>query len=76
MSGFLQINKEGKYSPQAIKDLAKLTHVERPEIRDLLIEIADECIHISDEDRCELASKIVDCGIKAAEERNIDYREL
>lgn len=76
MSGFLQINREGKYSPQAIKDLAKLTHVERPEIRDLLIEIADECIHISDEDRCELASKIVDCGIKAAEERNIDYREL
>lgn len=38
-------------------------------------DIVSECSGVSDTDRCELAYKLMECGIKSAEKRGINFRE-
>lgn len=38
-------------------------------------EIATECGAVTDTDRCELAYKMLECAVKAAEKRGINFSE-
>lgn len=39
-------------------------------------DIFGECAAVTDPDRCEFAFKATECGIKAAESRGIDFKDL
>lgn len=39
-------------------------------------EILTECAGVTDPDRCEFAVKMMECGMKAAISRGIDFKEL
>lgn len=40
------------------------------------LDIANECSEITDDDRCEAASKIFDCGHNAALSKNLSFEDL
>ncbi|XP_055695001.1 general odorant-binding protein 19d-like [Lutzomyia longipalpis] len=70
------ITKEGRLKTQGIKNMAKLMFELDPYLRNVLMEIADECADVQDDDRCELAYKTSSCAIEAAKRRNIDYKKV
>lgn len=39
-------------------------------------EIGEECAGVNDSDRCELAIKMMACGMTATKNRNINFRDL
>lgn len=39
-------------------------------------DLANDCIDVTDEDRCEAATKIMECGQKAAKNKGLNFEKL
>lgn len=39
-------------------------------------DLANECVNITDDDRCEAAAKIIDCGQNAAKSKGLTFEDL
>lgn len=59
---------------ETIVDMAKMVLKDEKKVNTAR-EIATECGGVTDPDRCELAYKMMDCAVKAAEKRGINFRE-
>lgn len=67
---------DGKPSPENAIEIARMMSNDDPEVVRLTKEIANECASAIDDDRCEMAHKMLVCSINATKKRGFDMKKL
>lgn len=61
---------------EAVIDIAKMAFRKDEQRLAVARDIAAECSAVTDEDRCELAYKLMICAIESAASRGINFRDF
>lgn len=65
--------KDNKISVEGNIALGKMAFEDNPGKIQTMADIATECVGVTDANRCEAASKIMDCGAAAAKKRGVSF---
>lgn len=68
--------KDGKVSVEGATAFAQKVFAGNEEKINVAIDLAKDCVEVSDPDRCEFAFKLFECTLSAATKRGLDPKKI
>lgn len=72
----LGITKDYHVSIEGGTKIAQFAFTDQPNILKVAIEVLTECKNVDDADRCEMADKLMKCGMAASNARGMDFHDI
>lgn len=68
--------KDNHVDIEGVSHVAAMAFDGNPSKIQVAKDLANDCADVTDDDRCEAAHKIMECGEKAAKSRGLSFEEL
>lgn len=68
--------KDNHVDMDGVANVASMAFDGNPSKIQVARDLANECADVTDDDRCEAAAKILECGQKAAKSKGLTFEEL